>query len=101
MKILGYILAIYLVLLAAVPCCVFDDCPDDKAVSTASHQEGDGDCGSCSPFFSCEGCASASIIYHPHIMVIPVKESPVVYTGYIQASLPYVHFKFFQPPRIG
>ena len=99
MKLIGYILAIYLVLLAAVPCCIFDDCPDDKPQTTATHQEEDADCGSCSPFFSCEGCATASIVYHPCAIEINVTNAPVVYTGYIQASLPHVHFEFWQPPR--
>lgn len=101
MKIIGYILAVYLVLLAAVPCCAFDDCPDDKMETTADHENGDQDCGSCSPFFSCEGCATASIAYHPVSFEITVVEIPVVYAGYIQSTLPHVHFEFWQPPRIG
>jgi len=55
MKFAGYILALYLILLAAIPCCSFDDCPDDKTEQTANHENGDQDCGSCSPFFNCEG----------------------------------------------
>ena len=47
MKLIGYILAVYLLLLAVVPCCAFDECPDDKATTeqTEDHKTGDKDCG--------------------------------------------------------
>ncbi|HWR32421.1 MAG TPA: DUF6660 family protein, partial [Chitinophagaceae bacterium] len=63
MKTYGYILAFYIILLAVAPCCVFDNCPDDKTEQAKNHDQGDDDCGGCSPFFNCEGCATATIAY--------------------------------------
>jgi hypothetical protein len=101
MKLPGFLLAFYLILLAAVPCCSFDDCPDDKTEQAATHEKGDDDCGSCSPFFSCEGCATATIAYHPFQFEITALQTSPVYTAYLQVSLPRVQYDFWQPPKIG
>jgi hypothetical protein len=107
MKLAGYILAVYLLLLSAVPCCAFDDCPDDKMdLSTgteqnSSHEEGDGDCGNCSPFFSCEGCASATISSQTISFEFSLPQVSAVHTVYLQALLPSAEYDFWQPPRIG
>lgn len=101
LKIVGYILAFYLILLAAVPCCAFDNCPDEKQEQKANHNTGDEDCGSCSPFFSCEGCATATIsveLFQIEITPLPTISS---YTNYIQQQLPKVEFEFWQPPKLG
>jgi len=99
-KITGIILAIYLVLLASVPCCAFDNCPDDKAEQDASHEKGDKDCGNCSPFFNCEGCATAAIAFEPlSIQIAPLTEV-IVYSMYREASLPTIHSDVWQPPKI-
>jgi sulfatase maturation enzyme AslB (radical SAM superfamily) len=107
MKLAGYILAVYLLLLSGVPCCAFDSCPDDKMDLSAgveqdsSHKEGDDDCGNCSPFFSCEGCAAAAISYQPALFDFFSKKSLPVYSAYLQVMLPSVEYDFWQPPKIG
>ena len=101
MKLVGYILAFYLVLLSGVPCCSFDQCSDDQLEQSASHEQGDEDCGNCSPFFSCEGCAAATTDYQPLTIGIPAIQTSSVYTSYLQLSLPRVHYEFWQPPKIG
>ena len=103
MKLLSYLLAFYLILLSAVPCCAVDECPDDKidVTATTDHEKGDDDCGNCSPFFSCEGCAAATISYDPLSFDIPVINISPVYTSYIQSSLPRIDYDFWQPPKIG
>ncbi len=112
MKFVGYILAFYLLLLSAVPCCAFDDCPDDKiglttgAEQTANHGDEPAspsdkeDCGSCSPFFSCEGCATATIAFEPTAIAISPIKIPSVYTAYIETALPSVEYDFWQPPKL-
>jgi hypothetical protein len=106
-KLLSYILAFYLILLSAVPCCAFDNCPDDKMDLSAGseqaekHENGDDDCGSCSPFFSCEGCATATVSFEPVQFEIVPTPLVSVYTGYIQTSLPQIGYDFWQPPKIG
>jgi len=101
-KILSYILAFYIILLSAVPCCAFDNCPDDKIESSTQQQESnDKDCGNCSPFFNCEGCAMTLINFEPIQFEIPFPPIVSVYTGYIQLSLPKVNYEFWQPPKLG
>jgi hypothetical protein len=100
MKIAGYILAFYLVLLSAVPCCAIDNCPDDPTEINSAQGE-EEDCGTCSPFFSCEGCAAATIAFEAGTLGIPaIKVSPV-YAAYLQITLPHVVYDFWQPPRLG
>ena len=107
MKFAGYILTFYLLLLSAVPCCAFDDCLDDKVAMSAgmerpaNHESGDEDCGNCSPFFSCEGCATATIAFEPTaIEIISIKINSV-YITFIEPALPGVEYDFWQPPRLG
>jgi hypothetical protein len=100
MKIAGYILSFYLILLAAVPCCAFDDCPEDKTELAAEHEAEEDDCGTCSPFFSCEGCSAATIAYEPTPIEIAPLQSLTVYTVYIQTTLPSIDYDFWQPPKL-
>jgi hypothetical protein len=99
MKLAGLILSFYLILLAAVPCCVFDNCQVDKMGQVANHEKEDSDCGNCSPFFSCEGCAAASIVFDPNIPENVPANAPHIFPDYIQSSLPGVAFDFWQPPK--
>ena len=100
MKRPGLILSFYLILLAAVPCCAVDNCPEDKTEQAAEHEKGDDDCGNCSPFFSCEGCATATVAYQPAEFEFTAKKMLPVYTGYNQSSLPEVQLDFWQPPKL-
>ena len=89
--------------LAVFPCCLVDDCPDDKAKTEqlAGHENGDEDCGNCSPFFNCEGCAAVSVTIdtiHFEVISLPALQ---VYTGFIPSIIPDVHYEFWQPPRLG
>ena len=101
MKIIGYILAFYLVLLAAIPCCIIDKCPEDQVQQTAGHENEDEDCSNCSPFFSCEGCAPATVVYEPVQFDFAIEGSSPVYTQYQQSSLPEADLDFWQPPKLG
>ena len=100
MKFAGYILAFYLILLAAIPCCTFDDCPDDKTGQTANHESGDEDCGACSPFFNCEGCATASDHTIIASFTLTPLSTPKSYTEFNQPFVADVHYDFWQPPKI-
>jgi hypothetical protein len=106
MKICGYILAFYIILLAAVPCCAIDNCADDKtdlsavAEQTGNHSQGDDDCGNCSPFFSCEGCATATIACQPVRFEFAPIFTPSVYTVYQPSSLQEADLDFWQPPKL-
>jgi hypothetical protein len=101
MRFSGYILAFYIIVLAAVPCCIIDNCPEDKTEQAEKHESGDDDCGSCSPFFSCEGCAGATIAYQPAQFEFISPESSLIYTTYQQSFLSEVDLDFWQPPKLG
>ena len=92
-----------MLLLAVFPCCAFDDCPEDKIQieQSADHGSGDEDCGTCSPFFNCEGCASATTTIeavHYNIISFPSKQE---YAGFLFPLIPDVHYDFWQPPQLG
>ena len=101
MKWLSYLLALYIILLSGVPCCSFNGCPEDKTGHAANQENEKDNCGNYSPFFSCEGCAVATIAWEPMLFEIPAVNKSPVYTSYIQLSLPQVHYEFWQPPKLG
>ena len=107
MKIVGFLLAFYLILLSAIPCCAYDNCAEDKAdlsagtEQTANHQEKEDDCNNCSPFFNCAACATATISFEPVLFEIFPINTTSVYTGYLQSAISTVEYDFWQPPKLG
>ena len=100
MKVVAFILSAYLLFLFAVPCCAFDNCPEDKTAQEANHEKGDGDCGTCSPFFTCTGCSGFTVSFEITNLEIAPPVSGQQYTGYILSSIPDVHYDFWQPPKL-
>jgi len=80
-----------------------DDCRDDKTVpqQESNHQNGDEDCGNCSPFFSCEGCAHVAATIEPISFNIISSPIMAVYTGFIYPFIPEIQYDFWQPPKLG
>jgi hypothetical protein len=105
MKLFSYILSFYLLLLPAIPCCVADNCADEKTEKktslTKNSNEPSDDCGNCSPFFSCSCCAIATIAYELQQPGIATINIPAVYAVYMELPLPEVNYNFWQPPKIG
>ena len=101
MKVLAFILSAYLLFLFAVPCCSFDNCPEDKIEQTADHESGDGDCGRCSPFFTCTECAGFTASVENSNLDVSPSVFNRHYTGYILSFIPDVHYDFWQPPKLG
>ena len=100
MKVFAFILSAYLVFLFAIPCCSFDNCPEDKTAQEANHEKGDGDCGSCSPFFTCTGCSGFTVSFEITGLEIAPAFSGQQFAGYILRSIPDVHYDFWQPPKL-
>jgi hypothetical protein len=100
MKLVGYILAFYVITLSVVPCCSFDSCPDDKTEQNSRHDQQDGDCGNCSPFFTCSGCITGAFTIEPLNVQSASSVSSKIFTGYIESSVPDIHYDFWQPPKI-
>lgn len=101
MKVISYILSLYLVVLSFIPCCNFDDCPVDKTELEGSHSSDDNDCGTCSPFFNCEGCATVSINAEAVSFTIIILSATIEYSDFILPVTGTVHSEFWQPPRLG
>ncbi len=100
MKVSAFILSAYLLFLFAVPCCSFDNCPEEKTAQETNHQKGDGDCGNCSPFFTCTGCSGITASFeNNNLEIIPVFASHQ-YAGFILSLIPDVHYEFWQPPKL-
>ena len=100
MKVIAFILSAYLLFLFAIPCCSFDKCPDDKIAQEINHEKGDGDCGSCSPFFTCTSCSGFTVSFEITNLEIAPAFAGQQYAGYILSSIPDVHYDFWQPPKL-
>ncbi len=101
MKVIAFILSAYLLYLFAVPCCSFDNCPNEKTVEQSSPNNEDENCGNCSPFFTCTGCSGFTVSFETaNIEIIPTF-SGQQYAGYILSAIPDVHYDFWQPPKLG
>ncbi|HMR90852.1 MAG TPA: hypothetical protein PKC69_00995 [Chitinophagaceae bacterium] len=100
MKVVAFIFSFYILLLAVFPCCIVDDCPDDKTELVADHSAGDEDCGTCSPFFSCEGCSFATTT--PDAGAFSVSSLPVqkIFSLYYPAALPPGVSAHWRPPQL-
>src|SRR5215510_2162641 len=100
MKVIAFILSAYLLFLFAVPCCSFDNCPEEKTAQTHEHEKGDGDCGSCSPFFTCTGCSGFTVTVYEINSVLPAFFSGNHYADYIVSPTVEADHDFWQPPKI-
>jgi hypothetical protein len=101
MKVFAFILSAYLFFLFAIPCCSFDNCPKEKATQQTNHEESDGDCGNCSPFFTCTGCSGVAVAFENNQIEITAAFISHQYTGFILSAIPDVHYDFWQPPKLG
>jgi hypothetical protein len=100
MKWMGVLLACYLILLSAIPCCAIDDCPDIKTEQNATHKNDKENAGNCSPFFNCQsGCTASIVTPIVQIGISPVKSNSV-FTVYAESSLTSISHDFWQPPRV-
>jgi len=59
-KIIYFLLSLYIAVLSTVSCCADNNCNDEiKTEQSAGHSQNndDNDCNSCSPFVSCCSCS--------------------------------------------
>ena len=101
MKVVAFILSAYLLFLFAVPCCSFDNCPEEKTAQTQEHEKSNGDCGSCSPFFTCTGCSGFTVTVYEINPVLSPFFSNNQYADYIVSPTVEADHDFWQPPKIG
>ncbi len=101
MKVIAFILSAYLLFLFAVPCCSFDNCPEEKTVQQTDHEKGDGDCGTCSPFFTCTGCSGFTVSPSEINSAIVPSISKNQFSNYNVSLVADISYDFWQPPRLG
>jgi hypothetical protein len=103
---MAFILSVFVLFLATIPCCLADDCTDE-AVSTEQtagsndKQSGaDTDCDLCSPFYSCHTCPGFAFTNTspkmPLVLLVGIKS----YISYSQNSLFSFTASIWQPPKI-
>jgi len=103
MKILCFILSLYVLLLVTSPCCSDENCDDDmkkEYVDNHSQDHEDNDNDTCSPFFTCGTCSGFVFTR----MEVDFKE--VAFVKHIIACVYKSQFvsdffsKIWQPPKI-
>jgi len=100
-KWLGYILSVYILLSAIVPCSLFDDCEGDQQTEQQSKKPADKDCTACTPFCL---CSSAHNFTHNKMnaAIAPVTSiSEQQYSEYSSSPVSAYRSSLFQPPRLG
>jgi hypothetical protein len=100
MKVIAFILSAYLIVLLAVPCCSFDNCPEENIPIQTEHEEQNKDCGSCSPFFTCTSCSGftvSALINSELISFISHNQYP----SFNVSIVPDMNYDFWQPPKLG
>ncbi len=107
MKLLTTIFAFYILALSTIPCCVFDNCPEDQIETTyltSEHESGDDDgCGTCSPFFNCGSC---TVGFANTVKLIEISKEPL----HNRISIKHISFNqslhsspfgaIWQPPKL-
>lgn len=100
MRVSSIVLAITLLLISVYPCCIDGDC-GALATEQSAEPEHEDDCGACSPFFSCEGCATATIAYTVHVHTFSPPLIAKVFPPVFQDDLAEIARKCWQPPKLG
>ncbi|WP_347156833.1 DUF6660 family protein [Pontibacter chitinilyticus] len=103
MKFLGLILAAYVLLLTAVPCCAGERCDEKEqaGVAQASEKQHPQDCKSCSAFFACGSCTGFTLSESPSFFASMAVPSLVVYHTLCRVAAPVpVCCAIWQPPKV-
>lgn len=103
MKILCFILSLYVLFLVTAPCCSDDNCNDEiktKYTENHSQEHKDSDCNACSPFFTCGTCSGFVFTW----VGVDFKEVPFIKDKSVAVYKSQFANDFFakiwQPPKI-
>jgi hypothetical protein len=101
-KLLAYILSLYLLVLPAIPCCATDDCNDAEVTEQKAHQtkKENESSNACSPFAMC-GNSAGFTITEENLAVCPLAlPFSIEFNDFISYRFPqYISF-FWKPPRL-
>ncbi|MBD0287067.1 MAG: hypothetical protein ICV79_16805 [Flavisolibacter sp.] len=97
---IGYILSLYILFCAVVPCTIMDNCEQSKHSEQASNTDTKKDCNNCSPFSMCASCHGFTLsTVTTAIEPVAFNRSPS-YSDYYSSSKSEYYSRFFQPPRL-
>jgi hypothetical protein len=98
----GYILSIYILLCAVVPCTIVDDCADEQGVAAeAKKDSANSPCGSCSPFSICATSNGVAFEVEEFTLAPIISNYLNQYSEYLVVAKSGYSSSHFQPPRIG
>jgi hypothetical protein len=98
-KWIAYILCLYIMFSAVVPCSIFDKCEEIRHTEQASKSFPVKDCNNCSPFSVCAAAHGFTITHENFSIETFAFNSPLFYNEYDFSSKPGYYFSHFQPPR--
>lgn len=101
MKIICLILSLYVIVLAAKPCCTDSDCLALSKEKTSKQAPVQKECLGCSPFFTCGSCVGfitgkAVIISLPMLVESMTNE----YAAYCQPRITKISSTIWLPPKL-
>jgi len=98
---IAYILSLYILFCAVVPCSIIDNCEDDQKTEQTSKQGENRDCNNCSPFSICSSCHGFTF----NTVTAPIEpvafHTSLTYSDYNVTSKSEYYSSLFQPPRLG
>ncbi len=105
MKVICFILSIFIFVLTTIPCCADDRCDEEimtEQNNKNSHESGKTkDCEHCSPFLSCGSCdgfVNISVIETDIPSLLFIDEQFISFSADWTSSF---YTEFWQPPKIG
>lgn len=103
MKILCFVMSLYVFSLSVVPCCSDDNCDDEAIENAENHSQEpkeDGDCNACSPFLNCGTCIGFAFTN----LQVDIDEIPSIENQFVPIYKSQFFDDFFdkiwQPPKI-
>jgi hypothetical protein len=99
LKIIAYILSVYILFCSIAPCYLFDNCEETEQYAGTKSKPVE-DCNSCSPFSTCSSCHGFSFNQECIEMEPLVFQSAPVYANSTFTSKSGYPDQLFQPPRI-
>ena len=104
MKFLAVLLSLYILLLTAIPCADVAPgnslCKSEITKSTANHNHQHPDIDHCSPFCTCNCCASPVLQIDTVVDFICIKFSTYTYPEYSSAITSWFTPSIWQPPKL-
>ena len=83
-----------------MPCCAMEKCREEFVQHNDDHDNDDA-CSNCSPFFNCDGCATATISSQfTQFEIVSFRMTPVYNLCTVNVS-PGTSPDYWQPPKLG